>query len=266
MAGAQERLLLRLLARNAGTEYGRRYGFATIRSAAEYQARVPLTTYEDYRDAVRRIGEGWRAVLTRDPVDLLEPTSGSTAATKHIPYTAALKGEFQRAIAPWIAGLFRRDPRLLRGQAYWSVTPVARQDARTSGGLPIGFDEDVEYFGLLQRSLVQSVMAVPGLVRLIEDLDTFRYVTLLFLLRSRALALISVWNPTFLTLLVERLPAWWPQLAADIAGGTLCPPGDLAPGLRRRLVAMNRPDPGRGAEIRAIFQSHDDPATAHRLL
>ena len=266
VAAAQEHLLLRLLARNAETEYGRRYGFAGIRSLPEYQERVPLTTYDDYQDAVERIGAGERAVLTADPVRLLEPTSGSTAATKLIPYTAALKAEFQRGIAPWIVDLYRREPRLLAGRAYWSVTPVARRGERTPGGIPVGFEEDAEYFGALQRALIQSVMAVPGLVRLIDDVDTFRYVTLLFLLRSRDLALISVWSPTFLLLLVERLPAWWPQLAADLAAGALSPPGALEPNLGRKLQALLRPDVRRAAEVHQAYGDALEPAAAHARL
>ncbi|MBI1881740.1 MAG: GH3 auxin-responsive promoter family protein, partial [Chloroflexi bacterium] len=106
VAGAQANLLLRLLRRNAHTDFGRRFDFASIRSVAEYQQRVPLSTYDDYRQAIEAIGAGRPQVLTQEPVLLLEPTSGSTAATKHIPYTAALKAEFQRAIAPWMVNLF----------------------------------------------------------------------------------------------------------------------------------------------------------------
>jgi hypothetical protein len=219
VADTQQKLLLRLLRRNRDTEFGRHYDFASIRSVAEYQARVPLSTYEEYQDAISKIGEGQPCILTQDPVLLLEPTSGSTAATKHIPYTAALKAEFQRAIAPWMVNLFSHYPGLFLGQAYWSVTPVTRPDKRerTPGGIPIGFEEDSEYFGGWQRHLIQAVLAVPPLVRLIDNMETFRYVTLLFLLRSRSLALISIWNPTFLTLLVNRLPDWWAQLATDAA-------------------------------------------------
>ena len=89
---------------------------------------------------------------------MLEPTSGSTAATKYIPYTAGLKAEFQRAIAPWIVDVYRHYPRLLRGQAYWSVTPVMHDNQYTPGGMPIGFEDDSEYFGPLQRYLIQSLM------------------------------------------------------------------------------------------------------------
>jgi hypothetical protein len=266
VVGAQQHYLLQLLRRNANTEFGRRYDFASIRSVAEYQMRVPLSTYKEYQQAIGQISDGQQGVLTQEPVLLLEQTSGSTAATKHIPYTASLKAEFQRAIAPWIVDLFRHDPRLLLGQAYWSVTPVTQRNARTPGGIPIGFEEDSEYFGLIQRHFIQAVQAVPPLVRLIDPMETFRYVTLLFLLRSRSLTLISVWNPTFLTLLLEPLSDWWLQLTADIAHGTLSPPVPLPSDLYTALGALNRPHPRRAHKIRTIFQTKADPGAIHAQL
>jgi hypothetical protein len=46
---AQERELSRLLRTAAATRFGRDHEFAAIRSVADYQARVPLRTYEDLR-------------------------------------------------------------------------------------------------------------------------------------------------------------------------------------------------------------------------
>jgi len=266
VAGVQRKLLLELIRHSAETEFGRRYGFCEIRSAEEYQARVPLTTYEDYVSSIERIGEGQLDVLTRDRVLLLEPTSGSTAPTKYIPYTASLKTEFQKAIGPWIVNLFSREPRLLLGQAYWSVTPVTCQNQRTSGGIGIGFDEESQYLGQWQSRWVQSVMAVPTLVRQIGNVESFRYVTLIFLLRSRSLALVSVWNPSFLILLVERLSEWWSSLADDIERGTLSPPSPLAPNLRDCLLTSNFPNPRRAWEIRQIFGAAEDPPEVHASL
>ncbi|MGK7867610.1 GH3 family domain-containing protein [Falsiroseomonas sp. E2-1-a20] len=45
---AQAGLLRRLLARAAGTRFGRAHGFASIRDVASYQARVKLRRYEDF--------------------------------------------------------------------------------------------------------------------------------------------------------------------------------------------------------------------------
>ncbi|MDQ4076640.1 MAG: GH3 auxin-responsive promoter family protein [Chloroflexota bacterium] len=264
--GTQWRLLSRVLQQNAGTEYGQRFGFASIRSVADYQARVPLTTYEAYRDAVERIGVGEKGILTSEAVRLFEPTSGSTAATKFIPYTATLQAEFQRAIAPWIVDLFRHEPRLLRGEAYWSISPVTRADERTPGGIPIGFEEDSEYLGRWQSALIRSFQVVPSEVRWIHDMEAFRYVTLLFLLRSRSLALISVWNPTFLTLLVDHLADWWMPLARDIERGTLSPPTSIDGDLHESLRSANDADPQRAAEIRTIFSADAPAGTIHTRL
>ena len=102
----QERVLHEILRKNELSEFGRRHEFAKIRTAREYQRRVPLRDYEDYRDCVNRIAEGAPRVLTEEPVRLFEPTSGSAGAAKWIPYTSSLQNEFQRAIRAWVAGLF----------------------------------------------------------------------------------------------------------------------------------------------------------------
>jgi hypothetical protein len=266
VAPTQRRLLLALLQRNAHTDFGRGHNFAGLKSVADYQTAVPITTYQDYQPALERISAGEPGVLTADPVLLLEQTSGSTAATKFIPYTAALKRQFQQAIAPWIADTFLHHPGLIRGQAYWSVTPVTHRNRRTPGGIPIGFEEDSHYFGPVQRHLVQAVQAVPPAVKLIDHMAAFRYITLLFLLRRPHLTLMSVWNPTFLTLLLQPLTGWWPRLAADIAAGTLLPPAPLAAGLHHALQRQNRPNPRRAAQIKAAFTAETDPGAVNARL
>jgi len=152
---------------------------------------------------------------------MFELSSGSTAASKLIPYTATLRAEFQRGIMPWIYNLYTNIPELQQGPAYWSVTPLVDGKRFTPAGIPIGFESDSAYLGLFGQWLVDSVMAVPNAVKNISDIETFRYVTLLCLLRQPNLCLISVWNPTFLTLLLDPLVDWWDALLDDIAHGTV---------------------------------------------
>jgi hypothetical protein len=263
VAGTQQRLLLATLKRNEDTEYGRRHGFAGIRSANEYRERAPLTNYGDYAEAVERIGAGEKNVLTREEALLLEPTSGSTQATKLIPYTRSLKNEFARGIAAWVWDFFSHDPRLMLGSAYWSITPVAYREERTPAGIPIGFEEDTQYLGGL-GTLLSQVMVVPSEVRQIDDIESFRYVTLLFMLRARSMALISVWNPTFLTLLMSRLSEWHLRLAHDLETGSLSPPAPIPEGVR--LSTLNSPAPRRAAELRTAFRSGDEPGAIHSSL
>ena len=214
----QEGLLEELLQKNRDTDFGRSHGFAAIRSPREYQARVPIRSYDDYQPDIARIAAGNERVLTVQRIRLLEPTSGSASAAKLIPYTRSLQRQFRRGIEPWVADLFLHDPDLIRGRAYWSVSPLVREPHRTAGGIPVGFDDDAAYVGGWGRVLVEGVMAAPGSLRHAPDVETFQYQTLLALVRSGSLRLISVWNPTFLTVILDRLLSDAESLLRDLRG------------------------------------------------
>jgi len=215
VADVQREILLRIVRRNAQTAFGRSHGFATIRSIDDYRARVAIRDYDAYAADLRRVEAGAANVLTASRVEHFEPTSGSAGAAKLIPFTTELREEIGRAIAPWICASFASDPRAFTGQAYWSLSPVGVQSRETSGGIRIGFDADDEYLGKLQRAFVRTVQAVPSRVREIADIDEFRSLTLDFLTRCRSLSFISVWHPSFLSLLVSSIANTaevWPRL------------------------------------------------------
>jgi hypothetical protein len=247
----QKQVLLSYLHRNADTAFGRLHGFSEIRTVEELQERVPLATYADFEPWIDRIAAGEKRVLTSSPVKALEVTSGSSSAAKRIPYTADLQREIRRAVAPWIFDLYRDRPRLAPGCAYWSITPLAlEEEERPPAAVRVGFEEDGEYLGGFWKRLADATLAVPGAVRLVRDIESFRYVTLLCLLRRRDLSLISVWHPSFLRLLMKALPEHWASLQRDIARGTLTPPTPLPPPVRDALLLRLMPRPHRAAELR----------------
>ena len=92
-------------------------------------------------------------------------------------------------------------------------------------------------------------------------MEVFRYVTLLFLARSRRLKLISIWNPTFLSLLVERLPEWGDELADDLERGTVRDSLALPHSLRELVHADRR----RADELRAALRA-GTAAELHAML
>jgi hypothetical protein len=160
-------------------------------SVAEFRDRYPLTD---------EVGE------PSEPVTHRVPTSGTTGPTKWIPYTQSLLREFQAGIAPWVVDLFRHNPSLLTGKSYWAISPVAQ--------VAESFADDTEYLG---RSgwLVRQAQAVPASVRHIRNVDEWRRETLRHLLACRDLTFISVWHPSYLTLLLDGVtePArLWPKL------------------------------------------------------
>lgn len=216
---AQERLLASYLRDNANTELGRRHRFAAITSVEEFRDAVPVRTYDDFEPWIERIRHAEPNVLTAEPVVMMEKTSGSTGPAKLIPYTASLRREFQRAVGAWLVDLYRHRPALFGGPHYWSISPATRQREFTPGGLPVGFADDSEYLGRLTGRVLRGVMAVPGEVSRVSEIDAFRRLTVEHLLRCPGLRLISVWNPSFLTLLLDHLPPdvepreAWPELA-----------------------------------------------------
>ncbi len=219
-AETQRQLLQNYVARNADTLFGRAHGFSEIKSYREFAQRVPLNGYDDLKPWINRIRRGEKNVLTAEPVTHLVPTSGSTDARKLIPFTTALQQEFNRAIGPWIVDLASRYPSIAFGSAYWSISPALTVDADEQSAVPIGFEDDSAYLGGIRKQLVNAVMAVPSEMQKVFDMEQFRYLTLLCLLRKRDLSFISVWHPSFLSLLLDTLPAFWDHLMEDIKEGS----------------------------------------------
>jgi len=244
VADAQSETLRAILTANRNCEYGLRHRFASIASIDHYQRRVPCVTYDAISPEIDRIATGESAVLTAAPVQRLEPTGGSTAAEKLIPYTASLRRQYQRAIAPWIWDTMRRFPAVRHGRAYWSISPAMGSPRFTAGGIRIGFDDDTAYLPAWQRWAANQLLAVPTELARIAQIDDFRYLTLLHLLAARDLSLISVWSPTFLTSLLASLPAWQERLGRDLQRGVAeLPSGQratlpwISSGARRRRAA-----------------------------
>lgn len=220
----QTELLLDTLQKNASTEFGRRHHFHSIHSIDEYRERVPLAEWRDVRPWVDRVAEGRPGVLTRNPVSVLEPTSGSTSIRKLIPYNADLRRQFQRAIRVWLHDLFSKRPALQQGRSYWSISPLANRPEKTRGGIRMGFESDSAYLSSVERVLLLATLAVPPSVAQCQSVEAAQLTTLFHLLNAADLSLISVWSPTFLTRLFDFFATHAERLCDSLRDGQLYMP------------------------------------------
>ncbi len=204
---AQQGVLKQLLQTCAGSAQARRYELHKVTSFTDFQDRVPIRDYEAYAPDIERTALAVPKVLTHEPVRMLERSSGSSGGTKLIPYTAGLLADFSAATSPWLFSMYARRPHLLHTKSYWSVSPAAQDKAYSKGGLPIGFEDDTEYFGPVARWAIQKILAVPGTVARIFDLQAWQFTTVRHLLACAELGFISVWSPTFLTRLMQGVRA-----------------------------------------------------------
>jgi len=254
-ARAQRAVLARIVRENAGTAFARAHDFAGVRAgpslAADFRARVPLRAWGAFGDEMRRVRAGEPGVLTAAPVRFLEPSGGSSGADKLVPYTRGLLAEFSAATLPWLYDLLRHRPRLRAGRAYWAVTPPGSRPPHAPNAPPVGMEHDSDYFPPAARALLDRVLGVPRVVGDAPDLAACRHLTLRALLALDDLAFVSVWNPSFLTLLAAALDAGWDALLGDLESGAVSVPlpGAVAAAARRALPAR----PARAAALRRRF-------------
>lgn len=87
-AEVQEETLKKLLATASKTEWGSKYGYQEIKGAAEFQARVPLQSYESLQPWIARMQAGEKDVLWPGEAKWFARSSGTTSArSKYIPVT-----------------------------------------------------------------------------------------------------------------------------------------------------------------------------------
>ncbi|MAI32772.1 MAG: hypothetical protein CMM07_13995 [Rhodopirellula sp.] len=199
---SQAETLMRQLRVLAPSHWGNHWRLSSITSVEDFQKRVPITHYEDYRTAIAQIDQTGDNPLTAQRVEMLEPTTGTSSQPKWIPYTRALHREFQAALAVWVYDLFTQRPATMRGTAYWSVSPPLQDSSISESGIPKGFDDDAAYLGFFSRQVARRLLSVPSDVKQYTQPDDWRYATLWYLLQDSRLAFISVWSPTFLLELI----------------------------------------------------------------
>ena len=178
-----------MLARNAHCAYLRGRSFDEL----------PPVTYDDLLPWLERVWDGEPDVLFHGRPVAYERTSGSSGASKLIPYSAEGLQDIRSAVAPWIAR------HAVRGSVYLAISPATRAPERI-GGVPVGLPDS---------AFVDVRSAVPPEVGLITDVALWRAETLHHLRAARDLELISVWSPTFLLRLLDDIDdpvATWPHL------------------------------------------------------
>ncbi len=244
-AAAQAATLGRILTQQRNTAFARRHSLHPDMSPEEFRRAVPVAGYSAHRPDITRMMAGEPDILSAGRPDAFERSSGSTAAAKYIPLTPALRAEFSEAVRAWIGDLLQRHPGVRHGPAWWVISPLRHPREITSGGIPVGLTSDEEYLGRWERRMASWLHAVPPAVARLTDLNENLDWTLRFLLQRPGLRLISVWNPSYLTLLWQRFLENSDRFLTLLSEGS--GPG-TAPSLQPHLRAL----PDHAAALRRI--------------
>ena len=207
----QEKILLEILKTNKNTEYLKIFETESQILNAEnekeliekFQNKIPIVNYEDIKEFVEREKSGESNVLLSDKIKLFELTSGSTSDVKYIPYTKKFLKSYMNGVFSWIYNLYQNNKRLFLGSSYWSVSPILKREAVTSGGIRVGIEDDTSYFDKVSAFFLNKLFTVPKEIKNTQNMEDFLLITAVFLLLSENLAMISVWSPSFLMILID---------------------------------------------------------------
>ena len=207
----QVKILLEILKTNKNTEYLKIFetGSQILNAENEkeliekFQNKIPIVNYEDIKEFVEKEKSGENNVLLSDKIKLFELTSGSTSDVKYIPYTEKFLKSYMNGVFAWIYNLYQNNKRLFLGSSYWSVSPILKREAVTSGGIRVGIEDDTSYFDKVSAFFLNKLFTVPKEIKNIQNMEDFLLITAVFLLLSENLAMISVWSPSFLMILLD---------------------------------------------------------------
>ena len=207
----QEKILLEILKTNKNTEYLKIFETESQILNAEnekeliekFQNKIPIVNYEDIKEFVEREKSGESNVLLSDKIKLFELTSGSTSDVKYIPYTKKFLKSYMNGVFSWIYNLYQNNKRLFLGSSYWSVSPILKREAVTSGGIRVGIEDDTSYFDKVSAFFLNKLFTVPKEIKNTQNMEDFLLITAVFLLLSENLTMISVWSPSFLMILLD---------------------------------------------------------------
>ena len=251
-------LLMRLLNDNKDTEYGRKYGFADIRSVEEFQERVPLTTFDDYAGYVYRMTEeGETGLISAYNIAHYAKTSGTMGNPKRIPVSDRAMGVMNRynmqlrtkvicdaigfdwANPPYLNLIESQLTTLKNGATYGAIS------AKVIGQMG-------DYLPMLMTSPLEALVPDPK--------TNTRYLHARFALMNPEITSMGFSFSSILLELMQYIESEWEMLVDDIEQGTIDESVKMPAEVRQSVLGKIRPMLERAAQLREIFsQGFDEP-------
>ena len=252
-AAVQRELLLSMMAKNADTEYGRKHGFGSIRTIEDFQKNVPIITYDDISDDMKRVADGAQNVFTAEAPVMFAQTSGTTGDPKFIPVTPSSRGGAHAdQMRTWVSHAVRAHPRLFDGKILSLVSPAI--EGHTSSGVPFGSTSGHIYKNM--SALVRRVYAIPYDAFEIADYEA-KYFALMRISLEQDISMIATANPSSIIKMCEKADQYSERIIRDIRDGTLSTDFDIEDEIRSVLARRIRPNPARARALDAMRSRRD---------
>jgi hypothetical protein len=249
----QTELLLGMVRNNADTEYGRRYGFASIESVEDYQKQVPVITYADIEPDMERVVAGEKRIFTAEDPVMFAQTSGTTGKPKFIPVTPTDRGRAHTdQMRTWLYHARKAHPGILDHKVVSMVSPAI--EGYTDSGLPYGSTSGHIYKNM--PGIVRRAYSIPYEVFEIEDYQA-KYYTIMRIALEHDVHFLATANPSSILQLMDKTNEYSEDLIRDIRDGTLSAGQNIDAERRREVEKRLKPNAGRARQLEQMRSRRD---------
>lgn len=250
----QEALLMKILQDNKDTEYGKKYGFADIKSIREFQEKVPISKYDDYVEYILRMTEhGEKNLLCAYETNHYCKSSGTMGNPKRLPMSEEAIRIFNKYNMGYLNAL------LAEKLGYDWID--GRSMSLTESAASIDTLKNGATYGALSVKIVLNFRPYLSYAFTSPDEATFpkpdtntRYLHARYGLMDKNITNVGASFFSFYLELLRYIEQSWEMLVRDIETGTIDRSIKMSEETRGSLEEKLVPMPERAAELRAIFK------------
>ncbi len=260
-----EKFLMKQLRLSRNTEYGKKYGFADIHSISDYQKRVPLSTYDDYKPYIDRMVEtGEQGLLTGNFVDYFSKTSGTIKVMKMIPTVKGSYTHYLRSCTIIFADLGdelkKKGGSIRYGRG---MNLIESGGERTPSGIRTGYISGYS-IGRANHFLKYITCLPDEVFEYTEPMD-MRYIKARYALQDPDLTYMASVFMSGHTDTMAYIIENHDMLTNDIEKGVINKSVDIPEHIRSKLEKRLSPDPKRASELRNAFANGNDEGIIPRI-
>ena len=247
----QEETLMDILKTTSDTKFGKEHNLKSIRNVEEFQNKMTLSCYDDYKPYVEAALNGEQNVLVPETTDFFGATSGTTTGnSKLFPLNLQkMKLNVLLVMATSYAFMKKYIP------SFGTIKPVV--NVRIGAVIPL---TDI---GVPKGSISVVLMPYrrhytsPSAAYDIQTEKEVMYIHAVFALKEPDLVFVICLTSAVLLSFLVVIKRNWKQLVNDIRCGKLDRELQLSDDVRRRLEEHFAPDPKRADELTRIFSENN---------
>ncbi|MGD1857245.1 MAG: GH3 auxin-responsive promoter family protein [Leptolyngbyaceae cyanobacterium] len=252
----QAQFLQKLIKEQRHTVLGQALRLDQVDTVTDFRQQVPQWSYDGYAPYFERAAAGEARVVSPQPVQVFNMSSGSTGSRKLVPITKRVRQT--RAYANQVAMGYAFEQAQVKGHAVGQLlltTLITPLGTTQTGNITYG-----HVSGNQLRStpafVFKQLFVQPYEALLVSDTAARNYVCLLFGLQQEQVTYLAANFPLIMLQLCAYLERFGPDLIDDIGRGEISQTVALEPALRQQLQTRLSPQPQRAKQLQTLLARH----------